>query len=365
MKSSLLAAATTALTVAAGTLLAAGTAHAATVWTVTPGGSIQAAVDAAQPGDTVAVSAGTYHESVLVEKDNITIRGAGSGTNGTVLLPPVTYPADNCGQRKAGICFHGTVDGTDGPTAHATAFTKGGHLTGFRISGFTVDVSLSATDRAHVDGVVLTDSGRYGLTDTVSKNTVVERSEIDNSARSAIYVGNYNIPHANALIKGNVVNAGAYGISAYDTSGVTVTGNVVRGSCSGFFGFSDSLRIPGGDFLTVTQNSFIGNNANCPGQYGFPEAVQGAGVLLVGNSQATVTDNVITGNSGSGLLSGGVDVLSSRSFDPAENEDESAITVTGNVVHDNGPADLVWDGAGTGIQLTGNVCGTSLPAGNC
>ena len=38
--------------------------------------TIQAAVDAAQPGDTILVPAGTYHESVLVTKSDLTIAGS-------------------------------------------------------------------------------------------------------------------------------------------------------------------------------------------------------------------------------------------------------------------------------------------------
>src|SRR5258705_5641880 len=48
--------------------------------------TIQAAVNAANPGDTVRVPPGTYHENVLVAKDNITIKGqSGAILDGTGL----------------------------------------------------------------------------------------------------------------------------------------------------------------------------------------------------------------------------------------------------------------------------------------
>lgn len=51
---------------------------------VVPGLSVQAAVDAASPGDTVDIGPGTYTESVTID-EAITLRGAGSGE--TVIAP--------------------------------------------------------------------------------------------------------------------------------------------------------------------------------------------------------------------------------------------------------------------------------------
>ncbi|MFG2121397.1 nitrous oxide reductase family maturation protein NosD [Streptomyces sp. NPDC048710] len=364
MKKTLLSVAA-AMVVAAGTVATAGTAHAATVWTVSPGQSIQAAVDAAQPGDTIQLAAGTYQESVQVEKDNITIKGAGSGTDGTVLTPPATFPTNHCGSHKAAVCFRGTVDGTDGPTSHATSFVTGGRVTGVRIDGFRVGISLSATDGTKADGNTILNSGSYGVTDTVSKNSTISANVISDVARAAVYVGNYNIPASHTVVTSNKVTRSAYGISSYDSSGVDVTRNVVTGSCSGFFSFSDSYRVPGGELLNVANNAFTSNNANCPGQYGFPQAVQGSGVILVGATRATVQQNAISDNAGPDPMSGGIVVVTSHTFDPADPTEEGNISVTSNALRGNGPADLVWDGAGSGITFSHNACGTSSPSGLC
>src|SRR4029077_9312399 len=53
---------------------------------VHPGDSIQAAVDAASPGDTIMVRAGTYRESVKIQTDELTLRAKGS-----VTLNPLKY----------------------------------------------------------------------------------------------------------------------------------------------------------------------------------------------------------------------------------------------------------------------------------
>ena len=52
------------------------------------GESIQTAIDHARPGDTIRVAAGEFRENLTITTDGITLRGAGSGRDGTVLTPP-------------------------------------------------------------------------------------------------------------------------------------------------------------------------------------------------------------------------------------------------------------------------------------
>jgi hypothetical protein len=62
-------------------------------------------VDAAQPGDTVVVLPGTYHEAVCVTTDGIDLRG-----NGAVILPPAEPPSTPCSVIPAGIFLLGQLD---------------------------------------------------------------------------------------------------------------------------------------------------------------------------------------------------------------------------------------------------------------
>ena len=69
---------------------------------VHPGESIQDAVDAAHRGDTVVVTAGTYYQTVVVQKNGLTLRARGHVT----LAPPATAPRGICDSddELVGIC---------------------------------------------------------------------------------------------------------------------------------------------------------------------------------------------------------------------------------------------------------------------
>jgi nitrous oxidase accessory protein NosD len=72
-------------------VVAAPPAHAAARLTVTPGQSIQHAVDAAHPGDTVVLLPGTYRQSVRITVSGLRLVGAGAGE--VTLEPPAATAA--------------------------------------------------------------------------------------------------------------------------------------------------------------------------------------------------------------------------------------------------------------------------------
>jgi len=84
--------------------------HAATI---VVSSTIQAAVDAAQPGDTVFVPPGIYRENVVVNRNNITIRGG-----------------------RAAILDGETLAGNNG--IRVAAATPGARINGFRLEGLTI-----------------------------------------------------------------------------------------------------------------------------------------------------------------------------------------------------------------------------------
>src|SRR5215470_19595681 len=110
-----------------------GSARADTRVVVGPGASIQAAVDAAQPGDTIVVT-GRHRENVAVTTDGITLRGAGA-----VLEPPATPTQNACFDPNTptdvdGICILGDVNFGTGEVVREVRDVT---VRGFTIRGFS------------------------------------------------------------------------------------------------------------------------------------------------------------------------------------------------------------------------------------
>jgi parallel beta-helix repeat protein len=319
-----LALALLALVVPAG---AGGAPPAATV--VGPSESIQAAVDAADRGDTILVR-GTHRENVAIQTDGLTLRGVGA-----VILPPAVPAVHACfdptevDEAVHGICVIGDFDFDTGAVLRPV---EGVTVTGFTVRGFTGSgiVAIAAHATRLSDNVV-TDNGDAGITAGQSTDT---------------------------LVLANRASGGRFGIFLTAARGGRVAGNIVHDNCAGVFALDLGVGAPGA--FRIVANAIRHNTRACPPNEDFPE-LSGIGIALIGGTGNTVAGNLITSNVplGPTAIRGGVAVVASPAG-PAPTD----TVVRGNAIVANDP-DVFWDETGAGNVLTPNLCRTSAPARIC
>lgn len=360
--------------------------------TVRPGQSIQAAVDAARPGDTVLVLPGTYRESVHITVPGLTLRGAGratvimppadvtgstdangrTGTTGTTSpggtsdrrtdREPATLPGPGAGERAAtcaaaghGIC----VTGTDRRPVHDVAIRT------LTVSGFAKNgIWGNRTDQMSVHGVRAVKNGHHGISQERSTRGDMRGNEARRNGESGIFIANMTdaeggaIDTRGAVVKSNKISGNRIGVVLRRARNLTVERNTISDNCGGVFVVGDEST-PRGGALTVTRNTVHHNNRYCPATARLP-FIQGTGILLTGVEDTRVTDNEVRGHTGTSPMSGGVVLY--KSVVGALN---ARNTISGNEVRGNSPADLTDQDRGPGNAFTGNRCDRSVPEGRC
>jgi parallel beta-helix repeat protein len=320
---------------------------------VHPGQSIQRAVNHAQPGDTIVVEAGVYHQSVLIKHTNdLTLKGAGAGAHGTVLMPPVGTSArtNACERFQSGICILGTggniVDGT--------------RVTGFRVTGFAgFGIVALGTSNSMFDHNAAINDGEYGMTSFNSTGNSYEHNLAVGSDEAGFYYG--DSPNANGTFENNVSRGNLFGFFLRDAAHGKLQDNVATGNCDGFMFLDTGSGI--GGLWTAEHNVASRNNKFCPANEEGP-AISGVGMAILGDDGVVLRENQVIGNvpSGDAQISGGIVVLSSE---PLGGNVENGNKIVENTAFHNKPKDVIWDGNGTGNTFTDNNCGKSAPASIC
>ena len=331
--------------------------------------TIQGAVSAAQPGDTILVRPGVYRESVTVRTSDITLWGLPgaviSGANrvdawskdagGNAWTAPLAAPPSSGGQCR---------DGVNCSSAIAL------YLDGLPLRRVTPNAALGPKDFSYTGGrvrVVINPGGHtfeaparaYWLHGEKANNVTVrglafsvalpptQRGGLENGGGNAWRITGNDLAYSHA--------AGAY----LDGENVVFAGNRVHenGQEGLASGFSRGLRVQG-------------NVLACNNTAGFDPFWEAGGAKFSRAHGLVVSDNSVYGNDGPGLWCDidcdGIEFSHNRSYSNSRQglhvEISRNAVINGNTVWSNGRGDP-YPGAGAGILLqntsgsrvTGNI----------
>lgn len=309
--------------------------------------TIAKAVDAAKSGATIVVAPGTYHESVTITTEGITLRGEDRNTvildGEDTLLNGVLVAANNVAVENLtvhsfnqnGVVFNGiqalTQKGGVDPTVVYGADDN--VLKGFRVSYVTAY-----------------NNGLYGIYAFASRDGVIEYSYASGHPDSGIYVG--QCKPCNTVIRASTAERNAIGYYGTNASDVKIVESIFRNNRLGIAPNSQRAEKlePQGD-TTIAGNLVTDNDdATAPR---IPAGYFGGGIAVGGGNR-----NLIIRNRVSGHVRAGIEVTMIAGFQPKGNR------IEGNVLVDNG-FDLVYAPKGAhnanGNCFAKNVFSTSYP----
>ena len=296
--------------------------------TVEPGQLIQDAVKAAEPGDTIRVMPGEYHETVYVDKDSIRLIGV-----------------INKGERA-------TLDGK-GVLNDAILYSGNNFVVeNFRITGFKGNgIMGQAGNNFEIRNNHIYDTGVYGIFPQLGINGVVEYNVVSGIEDAAIYIGMSD----NVDVKHNDVFDSVAGIEIENSRHAIVENNYVHNNTGGVLAFiTPGLPIKT-TYDVIIRNNFISGN-NHP-NFGAPGSTvsgipAGTGILIMAADQVIVEDNIISDNKTAGILITDHANASNVTDDPESEPNPDQVALLDNVMINNGYDTITEIKAVMALELT-------------
>jgi cytochrome c peroxidase len=303
--------------------------------TVAPGQKIQAALDRAIPGDVVEIKPGVYHEALLLNTNNITLRGLSENGQRAVLD----------GQNKL----------TDALISSSHDLTiEGLAVRDYVNNGLTIHGSRNVTFR----NLVVDNTGLYGIYPVECQGVLVENCVASKIKDAAIYVGQSR----DIIVRNNEAHSSVTGIEIENSVNSLVENNYCHDNTAGMLVF----LLPNNPSKVAHDHKVRNNriiNNNIP-NFGDPTAIvgkvnPGTGLIVMGADRTEVTGNEIRGNDSIGMAVVSLEIVypKGKLFDVGVVPENNRFW--GNTFVDNGRnpvgevkkmglmnTDIFWDGSG-------------------
>ncbi|WNC71098.1 parallel beta-helix domain-containing protein [Thalassotalea psychrophila] len=279
---------------------------------VNDGESIMAAVKAANPGDTIQVMPGTYHETVYVDKENISIVG--------VIKEGARATLDGKGILNDAVLYSGNNFLIDNMKIIGY---KGNGIMGQAGNNFIIRNNL------------IVDTGVYGIFPQLGKNGIVHHNIISGIEDAAIYVGMSD----NIQVSYNDVFESVAGIEIENSRHAIVENNYVHNNTGGILAFvTPGLPIKTTYDVIIRNNFVVDNNHK---NFAIPGSTvgmipAGSGIVIWAGDEVIVEGNIITNNKTAGILIAGHNDFGKGSNDPESEPNSDRTMILDNFMMNNG-----------------------------